>query len=348
MASNNPKKTKTAKKSGKKSTAKTQSAQPRPVRREVGGVVLWLLALCVFVSYLDIHAIFIDWLAIFVKGLFGYGYWLAAPAMILAGWVLLFHHGRPVQLRVTSALLLPVAAGSLFHMLLCKETYTSSIAILKALWLSGRDLRSGGAVAGALAEGFVAVFSKFASVIIFIALILVLVMVAFHLTLSALLEKHRSRPRYVPEPEPEKPVQTVIPETPKRRVEEKPRQRIDFPLDEDPFGIEEKKEAPSRFTGFFRHKADHQKTPDQVLTEKQPEPLQAEVKPTPAEPAAAPVPIQPEPTAEPELPVSAKKKKLAQEVAAQTAAVTAEIEQRKAAEEETYCFPPITLLHENR
>ena len=351
MASNNQKKTTTAKKSGGKKPTQKQAAQPKPVRREIGGVVLWLLALCVLVSYLGIHAIFIDWLAIVLKGLFGYGYWLAAPAMALAGWILLFHHGRPVRLRLTAALLLPVAMGALLHMLLCKEIYESSFAILKELFLSGRAMISGGAVCGVLAEMFVAVFSKFASVIIFVVLFVVLLMVAFHVTLAALIEKHRSRPRYVEEPKAERVVQTAIPEAPRRRTEEKPRQRIDFPLDDaDPFGTE-KQESPSRFTGFFRHKADHQKTPDQVLAEhveKPAAPAPAAPKAAPAEPAPAPAPLQPEPLAETEPSASSKKKKMAREVVAQTAAVAAEIEQKMTEEEDTYCFPPITLLHENR
>ena len=111
MASTSQKKTtkKTSGKSGSRTTAK--KPQPRPIRREVGGVVCLVLALCVFVSYFGISAIFIDWLAVLIKGLLGYGYWLFGPALVLAGCILLFHHGRPVTLRVTSALLLPVLFG---------------------------------------------------------------------------------------------------------------------------------------------------------------------------------------------------------------------------------------------
>ena len=112
MASSTPKKTTTTK---KKTTAKKSSGsnsgktpQKRPIRREVGGAVLLLLALFAAVSYFKVSAIFIDLFANLLKGLFGYGYWLAAPAMLLAGIVLLFHHGRPVALRVTSSLVLPL------------------------------------------------------------------------------------------------------------------------------------------------------------------------------------------------------------------------------------------------
>ena len=358
MASTNQKSSTKKKTGGKSSSGAKKPAevpQSKPVRREVGGLVLWLLALCVFVSYLNIHAIFIDFLAKLVKGLFGYGYWLMAPAMLLAGWILLFHHGRPVKMRLTASLMIPAVMGTLLHMLLCKEVYESSLGIIKTLWKGGQAMLSGGVISGALAEGFVAVFSKFASVIIFLALFAVMVMVAFRVTLASLLEKHRSRPRYVEEPLPEKkePVRVVPPAVPQKR-EEKPKRHIDIPLDDEPPFPAEKKEP--RFTGFFRHKDDSQKTPDQVLTEK---PAQEEKvafappvvsepvpAPAPAAPAPAPVAIQPEPVAEPEIPVSSKKK-TAQEVAAQTAAVTAEIEQKMAEEEDTYCFPPITLLHQN-
>ena len=67
-----------------------------------------VLALCVLVSYCGVQAILIDLLAKLLKGLFGYGYWLAGPAMLLAGGILLLHRGRPVTLRTTCALLLPL------------------------------------------------------------------------------------------------------------------------------------------------------------------------------------------------------------------------------------------------
>ena len=148
-----------------------------------------LLALALFtaVSYFNVSAIFIDWFAALLKGLFGYGYWLAAPAMLLAGVILLFHHGRPVQLRTTCALLLPIVLGSLGHMIFCKESYESSLGILVKLWQSGMELTSGGALSGTLAEGFVAVFSHVASMIIFTVLFVVMMMVSLMPVMGILL-----------------------------------------------------------------------------------------------------------------------------------------------------------------
>lgn len=52
--------------------AKKPAAPPKqPIRREVWGIVLLVLALCAGVSYFRIPAIFIDWFALLLKGLFG-------------------------------------------------------------------------------------------------------------------------------------------------------------------------------------------------------------------------------------------------------------------------------------
>ena len=264
MASTSQKKT-TGKKSGTSgSRTAARKPQPRPIRREVGGVVCLILALSVFVSYFGISAIFIDALAMLAKGLIGYGYWVLGPALVLTAFILLFHHGRPVTLRVISAMLLPVLLGSLVHMLQVKEAYASSIGIIPALWKDGIALQCGGVLSGVLAQGFVAVFSKIASIIIFTVLLVVLTMVALRLTVGALIEKHRDRPRY--EVEPEEPIQTG-----KRTRKPEPaipaessRARIDIPVD-DPVDAPAPKPEKTGFTGFFRHRSEQQKTPAQIV-----------------------------------------------------------------------------------
>ena len=362
MASTTRKKSTTTKKSGGTSSrsSKSRQSQKRPIRREVGGAVLLVLALCAAVSYFGVQAIFIDWLALVLKGLFGYGYWLSCPALLMGALILLLHRGRPVRLRLTCALLLPLLTGSLFHMLLAQGEYTSGFGVLKALWTDGVALHGGGAVSGALAVGFVAVFSKYASVIIFALALAAAVMGALRLTPAALWEKMRERPAYEPEPEPEEktPAIRVVQQEPARRqTPERPKPQIDFPLDDAPAAgsapAAEPEQKEGRFTSFFRHKSDQQKTPDQVLAgeasvqkadKPAPPAREAESAPTEkpaAQPAPAPTPLAPESAA-------SGKKAAAREVAAATAAVTAEIEQRMAEEEDAYQFPPITLLRESR
>lgn len=361
------------KKTTKKSTAskggrpaKRPEPQKTPIRREAWGIVLLILAICVVVSYFKIQAIFIDWFALLLKGLFGYGYWLAAPALLLASVILLFHHGRPVGLRVTCTLLLPMLFGSLCHMVFASFEYQSSLAVLKDLWLTGVELRSGGAISGTLAEGSVAVFSKVASVIIFTALFAVLAMVALRMTVGALIEKHRNRPRYEEEtgPLPELPVRkepsirmTPIEAAARPEDPARPKPVIDIPLDDTPLLPEKKKSG--RFTGFFRHKSEQQKTPDQVLAgkpEQPPTPVTVTVGgPTePAEPvlsrsiANAPAAAPEAAVAPANTPAVKKEKPATGEVAAATAAVTAEIERQKTQTEDDYQYPPITLLKQNQ
>ena len=388
MASTSQKKTTTrttAKKGGSSgSRTSAKKPQPRPVRREVGGVVCLVLALCVFVSYFGIRAIFIDWFAVLIKGLLGYGYWLFGPALVLAACILLFHHGRPVTLRVTSALLLPVLLGSLCHMLLVKEAYASSIGIIPALWKDGTALHCGGVISGALAQGSVAVFSKIASVIIFTVLFVVLLMVALRLTVGALIEKHRERPQYEHEEEPERPARPVRRGRETAAIPaEHSHAQIDIPVD-DPVS------APARpakadkpgFTSFFRHRSDAQKTPAQVISAQTPAepydegdpfavkkpvppvprpiggPEPARAIPTmepvvisaPPEPAQEAAPVQSAAVSQPAIPAQApaSKKAAAQAVAEQTAAVTAEIAENMAAGETEYRYPPISLLHESQ
>lgn len=294
----------------KKTTTGKRSAPPpakQPVRREVWGVVLLLLTLCVMVSYFGVRAIFIDWLSRLIKGLVGYGYWLTGPSFLLASLILLFHHGRPVQARVSCSLLLPLLFGSLCHMIFAPLKYAASLKIVPTLWKSGEDLTSGGVVSGILAVGSVRVFSKIASIIIFTALFVVLLMVAMRLTLGAVIEKHRSRPQYEEEPEPEPRkkdagIRMIPLEEPRKALDAaKPKPVIDIPLDSTPAipaGNAEPVKKPGLLRGFFRPRSEQQKTPDQVLREKKAEQIEKAAC-QPVEPVSKPQePVRPKPVQE--------------------------------------------------
>ena len=150
------------KKTGKKAAPPPQK-QARPVRREVGGFVCLLLALCVLVSYFGVQAFFLTLLEKLLKGLTGYGYWLWAAALAVVGVVLVGHGGRPVCLRVTGTLAIPVLSGSLLHLLLCRVAYAPGaigLPSLRDLWVDGLSLRGGGALSGGLAALLKAGFSS--------------------------------------------------------------------------------------------------------------------------------------------------------------------------------------------
>ena len=364
--------TKRKKTAGKRSAPSTG----RPIRREVWGVVLLLLTLCVLVGYFGVHAIFIDWFSILIKGLVGYGYWLTAPSFLLASLILLFHHGRPIRARVTCSLLLPLLFGSLCHMVFAPLRYAKPLKIVVTLWKSGVQLASGGTISGILAVLSVRVFSKIASIIIFTALLVVMLMVAMRLTLSAVIEKHRSRPQYEEEPEIKRGkdagIRIVPVEEPRKPAgASKPRAAIDIPLDsastiqEDAQPTEAPVKKSGLLHGFFRPRSEQQKTPDQVLCEKPEAPASRAdsakesepVRQTMPEPATIPevqsVAVEPEgetsapPAAARTMSAVSGKKQGGGDIAAAAAAVTAEIAQ-SGPTEDSYQFPPIDLLNKNQ
>ena len=106
---------------GSKSRSRRSAPQKKPYRREVGGAVCFLLALFGAIGYFKtedgaVIALFCDLL----KGLCGYGFYLAPPMLLAAAGILVFHRGRPVRLRVAGAVSLPVFIGALLHLLLSR------------------------------------------------------------------------------------------------------------------------------------------------------------------------------------------------------------------------------------
>ena len=84
---------------GKKTTAggkRAAAPKKRPIRREVGGVVCLVLALCIAFSYFQQGGWLLDRPAALCRGLVGYGYYTVAPVLLLVSYILLFHRGRNV------------------------------------------------------------------------------------------------------------------------------------------------------------------------------------------------------------------------------------------------------------
>ena len=347
---------------GSRSSSRKAPAK-RPIRREVTGVVFLILALCVFFSYFNQDGWLIVLLPTVLKGLFGFGYFLVAPALAAASWILLTHKGRPVALRTASALLVPYLFGGVWHMLFCREDLSSPDGLLGKLWTTGGELYSGGVLSGGTAQGFLAVLGKPASVVIFCVLILVLLMVVFQISFSTLWQMWKERERldyrvedYEDEEDDEyfQPIAERKAEKPAPRPARPraPRPEIDIPLDDDEETSREKKGGV--LSSFFKPRDKEQMTPADVLTGSAPSgnaPAQPQEEPQPAPvpaPPPEPVPIQePEFQEEPPVETRRRKKDTVGEVEAATAQVAAEIASGMAVEK-TYDFPPITLLDQNR
>ena len=108
----------TASQSASRSSSRRSTPQRKPYRRELGGVICLLLALFGAIGYFKtdegaVIALFCNLL----KGLCGYGFFIAPPMLLAAAVILIFHRGKPVRLRLTGTLALPVLMGALMHLL---------------------------------------------------------------------------------------------------------------------------------------------------------------------------------------------------------------------------------------
>jgi len=263
-AQSSGKSTSAAKKPAAKAEKKPEKVR-RPIRREIGGIICLLLALCIVVGYFQPDGWLIQLLPKLFKGLMGYGFHLVAPALLVAGFILLRHHGRPVAFRVTCALLIPAIWGSLAHLIFCKETFDSAMGIIPKLWSTGLAVSSGGVFSGAIAHGVMAVFGHIASAVIFAVLLVTAVTAISHRLIGKIWNKWRERERYEEEEEEDPPVAVPAkkPESVKTPEKKTPRSVIDIPLDEEEGPKPEKR--PGMLSGFFRQKSKDQKTPGEVM-----------------------------------------------------------------------------------
>ena len=225
----------------------------RPVRRELGASGLLFFALVAFICYFNVDAWLLTAFRNLCLGLFGWGFYIMCPALLLAAAVLGFHHGRPVKGRLISALLLPLVFGALIHLLLCAPgDYLAGgfKTVISGLWKGGllSYARCGGVLSGLLAEGLEYIISVYGAAAVLLIGFFVLLYASTSVTLHNLREQLDTRPRYrpedydVPEDDDFAPIDYFSP--PEEEITEGKRKRsrnipiIDIPLDDDGPGPE--------------------------------------------------------------------------------------------------------------
>ncbi len=271
---------------------KSQPA-PKPIRREVGAVVCLFLALFAALGYFGLDGIFINLLSDGLKGLIGYGYWLMPPLLLLCAYILAFHRGRPVRLRLFCALMFPVVLGAFCHLTLCKVDYPWAWAMVKSLWTDGLALHSGGVLGGLLSLSFSAVFSAIGAGVVFVVLAALCALGMFHLNVVELVESLRARPRReydpddFPEPAP-RPVKEKKPPVPRTAATTRPSD-VDIPLDDVP-RMHVEVETPPKKSGFF-DKDRRVPTPGEFITGAASRPPKKDKRP--AEDAPLDIPEEP-------------------------------------------------------
>ena len=321
-----------------KAAAKTQ---PKPIRREVAAIVSAFAALLTGISIFSSDGIIVGAISSVLKGLFGYGFWVCAPVLLLVAVIQGFHHGRPVAFKTTSALLMPLLLGALCDLLFSTvivENLKGVGTVLGTLYTGGKAMSCGGVLGGLLAFAFQKAFSFYGAAIILAVTFIFFTLNAFGITVGKLIEWITSRERveYEPEPGPEKPAkkQPVQDEEELRRIKNAKRRAIDIPLDDEPTFEKKPEEAKPEKPGRKNKKPAAEVKTDHT----------ADVEPISIEEAEALTGVKLSGSGATEAAEIADppKKMSAAEVAAETAAVASEIEAKD--DDGSYEKPPIYLL----
>ena len=243
----------------KKSVADDVPPPPTPApprHREIFGAVLLVLAVFLIISWFNRDGAFIKFFVDLFGGLLGWGYWLLVPVFLFAAFVLIFHGGRPVQLRVTTALLLPIFVAAAIHAVGRADLGAGLDfkALLDKLYTTGQEVQSGGVIGGLLAIGLNKALSVYGAVPLLLVAIVLCLILAIRGTLAGLLSGTRQAAQdrrearaaraaaytpamtELPDPEDELPPVYVAPAR-KKEQPKKPR-RSSFPVD-IPLGEEE-------------------------------------------------------------------------------------------------------------
>ena len=84
----------------------------------MGGVIFLVLAVCSVISYFNTEGSFVNFFSTWMRGLLGWGFYLAAPAFAVSA-ILLFTCGdRPIGTRVFATVMMPVLLAALSELML--------------------------------------------------------------------------------------------------------------------------------------------------------------------------------------------------------------------------------------
>ena len=173
-----------------------ETAKPAPpMRREIGGIVCLLLAIVVIAGFFADEGTLIHKAAGVMKGLVGLGYYILVPAFLIASWILIFHHGRPVTFRLVSSLLLPVLFANIASMAfpLTLTSKAGTAELIKKLYTEGQQMHNGG-VFGVLSTLLLKMgFPGFIAMGLFIVLFIIFAIKAIDYDITASFRKVKER-----------------------------------------------------------------------------------------------------------------------------------------------------------
>ena len=159
----------TAKKTGTKKS-RSKPAPPPPPKKNIGqnppeiavsyssniigGVIFLILAVCSVISYFNTEGSFVNFFSTWMRGLLGWGFYLAAPAFAVSAIMLFTCGDRPIGARVFATVMMPVLLAALSELML-DTGIREGTAIRDAvndLFELGKVMKSGGVIGGLIAH----------------------------------------------------------------------------------------------------------------------------------------------------------------------------------------------------
>ncbi len=158
-------------------------------RREIWGIVLLALGIFMIISYFSTNGHVIAFFANAIKGMIGWGFWLAVPAFLFAGLLLLSRKESATLLRVIAALLLPLLFSAMVEVVHLNGSGTGAFSLksaLENLYFSGNQMNSGGVLGGLFGLGLYSAFDVYGAFPLLLVFFVVCLILAIRGTLVGL------------------------------------------------------------------------------------------------------------------------------------------------------------------
>ena len=292
----------TVEKRAKQNKALEKSA--KPIRREIGAAICLFLGIFTILSIFGVKSWFTTkLLAPFCKGLVGNaGFYILPASFFFSTFILLFHGGRPVRLRVTACFVMAGCIGAITHLFLDTVEIPWGISMVAALYRGGIAGTTGVLLCGFFSMLLELIFSKIGAVLIFVILLILSLLCALNMTIAGIAQAVKNRPKLEYD-EPEEPqdnaaaVVNYVAQKHIAHVQKKRAADFDLPVDDPPAPVQKrgrKRDVPSPDEFILEKRAQAKKAASKAAASETAPAEAAQVEPTVEAPQVELAPAQPE------------------------------------------------------
>ncbi len=292
----------TAEKRAKQNKAPEKSA--KPIRREIGAAICLFLGIFTILSIFGVKSWFTTkLLAPFCKGLVGNaGFYILPASFFFSAFILLFHGGRPVRLRVTACFVMAACIGAITHLFMDTVEIPWGISMVAALYRGGIAGTTGGLLCGFLAMLLELIFSKIGAVLIFVILLILSLLCALNMTIAGIAQAVKNRPKleYDEPEEPQDNAAAVVNYVAQKHIDHVQKKRaadFDLPVDDPPAPVQKrgrKRDVPSPDEFILEKRAQAKRAASKAAASETAPAEAAPVEPTVEAPQVELAPAQPE------------------------------------------------------